>query len=262
MGKVVIIQPTTATGKLTDALSTKLRDAVFKKGLTEAQARQALEARRKQVANFSMGYWRGTLGVINNVLQSPQMANFTTGGMVTRRVSVPVGTRPNGSHNVETTLGSGNRAWKALNPSYAAGVWPYPGPPSTTYWYKTGELAGAFRAAMPTMAELGQFGKYGRTSLTLGTDTKTLAKMTVRIDYPPLKGSVKVDRLIRASFAMGRPVEWSGKPTAGNRTNWLEHLLLAEAGFENARPWVANFAATMGATFHEDLKALAYKKDK
>jgi hypothetical protein len=263
MGKVVIIDQGSILGKMSTAKSTKLRDAVLKKGLTEAQARQALEARRRQVVESSMGYWRGTLGVINSVLQNPGMTNFTTGGPVTRHVSVPVGTRPDGSHNVETTLGSGSAAWAALNKDYreskgfSAGL-----PISTTYWKKTGDLAGAFKQAMPTIAELSQFGKYARTSLKRGTDAKTLAKMELRIDYPAVKNSVHVDWLVRASFASGRPVDWTGKPSAGNRSNPLEHLLLAEAGFAKARPWVASFAARMGEAFHADLKALSYKKAK
>jgi hypothetical protein len=263
MGKVVIIDQGGLLGKMSTAKSTKLRDAVFKKGLTEAQARQALEARRKQVIEASMGYWRGTVGVINNVLQDPKMTNHMTGGVVAKHVSVPVGTRPDGSHHAETTLGSGNAAWAALNWRYAMNKHPFAtGYVSTTYWKKTGALAQAFQQSMPSTADFSSFGKYARTSLKRGADTKTLAKMEMRIDYPKIKNSIWVDWLIRASFASGRPIEWLHKPSPGNRANPLEHLLLAEGGFENARPWVARFAAGMGAAFHEDLKALTYQKGK
>jgi hypothetical protein len=256
VGKITPIVPA-AWAK---GLSLKIKAEVETKFRADAGMQEkALGSKRREVIGISQGFYGGMVKAVGGILTNPLMRGFAKGGQMTQNVTLNTPNTAGLPPSVKMQI-HGEGPWRRLNPLYVKGELRPLGVVSKSYWRKTGDLATAFRAARPSDADLAQFGKYARTKLSqeklpLGY----LAKMTMVIDFPKIRGNGQVDRLIRASFAQRVPqrhVVTKGMIDEAYRGSPLNHLLLAEGG-PFARAWVARFAADAGIRYMEALRLLA-----
>ena len=224
--------------KFKDAVSTKIRAGVLKKGLTDTQAAHVFQVKRDMAVNEAQAYYTGLVRAITDVLDSPQMAGFKVGGLMTRNVQL--------LGKPFTIRGRG--AWRKLSKA-----WIKKPEASTTYWRKTGDLAVAFTALAAAMGpKLVSNRLYARKAAKRTKDTKYLAQANLVINYPGFSNK-GIDLLVRAGFATGQEqVVPAWKVSQAERDTPLMHLLLAN----RQRPWIGRFSADVGRAFIEALKSL------
>lgn len=201
----------------------------------EKAAEELFEKERARAEATAAAHYRDLVLKVGKTLAKPLMKGIKDGGML---INIVVQGKAYAVRGVKTKTD-----WRPLNKAYARRK-----ERSTTFWWKTGDLAEAYKAMQDGMP-LFDKAAYRGGKLVWAERGPTRFEACFVIRYPKFP-EPNADQLIRHSFALARE-QHIPDPDQSRRKEPLLHLALAN----KRRPWVGGLSGRVGQAMIEKLEA-------